>query len=645
MAYLRVHLLGGFSVLAGDKKVAGLNAARLQSLTAYLLLHRLLPQSRQQIAFRFWPDTSDAQAQTNLRQLLHALRQRLPRANDYLRLDERSASWRVESDYTLDVAEFEQALLAAAHCSGPAKIAALEEAAALYTGDLFPGCYDEWIIPLRERLAQRFVAGLEELILLHEERRSYAPAIAHAQRMLSYDPLHEATYRHLMRLYALTGDRAGALRIYHACVSALERELGVPPSLPTRELYEHLLQSRTQAGPAPSHTAQLPFVGRQDEWSALQKLWQKAGQGSLRVAAIEGEAGLGKTRLAEELLHWAEQQGIRSLHSRVYAAEGGLVYAPLVEWLRSPGLQAEITRLAPVWRTELARLLPELLDADPALPFPEPLTERWQRQRLFDALDRAIVATDRPQILALDDLHWCDEETLAWLLFAIHRHSQAPLLLLATLRSDELTNDSPVADFLLELRRLDLLSELPLSPLDAGETTTLAEAIAEQKLERVQAERLYAATEGNPLFVIETMRSQMADGNSPLALPPKVHGVIRARLAQLSPPSRELAGLVAVIGRTFTAELLTAAGDSDEAAVVAGLDELWQRRIVRVRGVNGYEFSHDRLCEVAYGEVPPARRRLLHRRVAGVLESVHPDAVGAVCIQLAYHYEQSGLVQ
>ena len=210
---LRVQLLGAFSLVYGDETVSGFHAARVQALLAYLLLNRAAPQTRQQVAFLFWPETSDAQAQTNLRQLLHTLKQRLPDADDFLQVDERTIGWRVDAHFTLDVADFEQALLAAAKSDGPAKIAALERAGAVYAGDLLPACYDDWILPERERLAQAFVAALEQLVLLHEERRNYAAAIVHAQRLLRHDPLHEATYRRLMRLYALNGDRTAALRV------------------------------------------------------------------------------------------------------------------------------------------------------------------------------------------------------------------------------------------------------------------------------------------------------------------------------------------------------------------------------------------------------------------------------------------------
>ena len=225
-AHLRIHLFGAFNLFDGDQPITSLNAARLQSLIAYLLIHRAAPQTRQQIAFLFWPDSSDAQAQTNLRQLLHTIRKRIPRSDDLILVDEHTVGWRTDADYTLDVQAFEDALQAASAADGVPKINALERAAAVYAGDLLPGGYDDWLIPVRERLAQEFVAAMEQLVLLHEERRNYVAAIGHARTLLRYDPLHEATARSLMRLLALTGDRTAALRVYHACASALDRDLG-----------------------------------------------------------------------------------------------------------------------------------------------------------------------------------------------------------------------------------------------------------------------------------------------------------------------------------------------------------------------------------------------------------------------------------
>ena len=229
-AHLHIHLFGAFTLFDDDQPITSLNAARLQSLIAYLLIHRAAPQTRQQIAFLFWSDSSDAQAQTNLRQLLYRIKKRLPRADDYLLSDEHTVGWQTGANYALDLEEFEEALRAASAADGPAKINALERAAAVYAGDLLPNCYDDWLIPVRERLAQEYVATMEQLVLLHEERRNYDAAIDHARTLLRYDPLHEASTRRLMRLLVLTGDRTAALRVYHACASALEQELGVEPS-------------------------------------------------------------------------------------------------------------------------------------------------------------------------------------------------------------------------------------------------------------------------------------------------------------------------------------------------------------------------------------------------------------------------------
>jgi predicted ATPase len=168
-----------------------------------------------------------------------------------------------------------------------------------------------------------------------------------------------------------------------------------------------------------------------------------------------------------------------------------------------------------------------------------------------------------------------------------------------------------------------------------------------------QLARLYDDTEGQPLYVVETIRAGLAPSQISIAqtsagldigrLPPKVYALIAARLGQLSGPARETAKLAATIGRRFDLELLVQASTTDIDSLVAPLDELWERQILRERGAAGYDFTHDRIREVAYAEIRPAQRKVLHRRVAGALEKAKAPDLDSVSAQLAAHYEQAGL--
>jgi DNA-binding SARP family transcriptional activator len=660
---VQIRLLGEFSVAVDGAVVGGLHSARLQSLLAYLLLNRTTPQSRQQLAFLFWPETSDSQAQTNLRQLLHTLRRRLPAVADALLVDERTIRWRADVSLQLDVAEFEAALARARQTTGSERLKAFEEAAAVYRGPLAPDCYDDWIQADRERLAQQRLGALEQCVLLHEERRAYAQAIDWARQLLAADPLHEATYRRLMRLHALNHDRIAAMRIYHTCVAVLEQELAVEPSAATRELYERLVNTAGNALEPLARTSgrqrdtSVALVGRQREWQALQAAWRTANRGAVHCVVLSGEAGLGKTRLAEEMIHWASQQGIPTAVARGFAAGRDLAYATLVECLRSEPVAPLRRRLDPAWRSELARLLPELLAEDPRLPRPEPLNERWQRQRLFEALAHVFVARNRPFVLALDDMQWYANETLEWISFLVRFEPRARLLVIGCLRSDEIDAGHPVTQLLLDLRGAGLLTELALAPLSAEETHALADQLADRALDAAAVQALYRFTEGNPLFVVETVRADLdaarlaqpvespAPGAPSPALPPRVQSVIQSRLAQLSAAAHELAALAATIGRSFTFDVLARACAQGEDVVVRSLDELWQRRLVREQGANAYDFSHDRIRDVAYAEISPARRRSLHRRVAQALEHVYGVDSDATSAQIAGHFEQAGDIQ
>ena len=368
--------------------------------------------------------------------------------------------------------------------------------------------------------------------------------------------------------------------------------------------------------------------------------------------------------------------------ARCYAMEGDLAYGPVIEWLRSESIRQRWAALDDVWLSEIARLLPELLSERPALAAPGPLSERWQRQRLFEALARAVLAGGRPLLLFIDDLQWSDRETLDWLHYLLQYAPQSPLLILGTVRLEEVEDEHRYSPFRLVLQRSGHLSEIPLKALSESETTALANEMTGHSLAPDEAERLYRDTEGNPLFVVEMMRaggeiggrrsevrnqrsevggqkseiggrrSEIRDRRSEVrgqdavvqnrSLPPKVAAVLQHRISQLSPPTQMLIQLAAVIGREFTFDLLAQTCDQPEDTVVEALDEAWQRRIIREQGVHAYDFSHDKLRTVAYARVSPARRRYLHKRVAMILTMKQAELTDDACIQIAQHYLEAG---
>jgi len=345
---LRLRLLGEFTLLVGNGGVLIVNTHRLQAFIAYLALHRDLPQPRQRLAFLFWPDSPEPQARSNLRNLIHQLRHALPQVDDLLCTTADNISWNPNLNFSLDVNEFENAL----------GTGALEQAVELYHGDLLPDCYDDWAIAERERLQQRYIGALERLIQQTEDVQHCRVAIGYAHRLLAIDPLHEAIYRQLMRLCALSDDRVSVMRAYDRCAAALQRELDVEPSLETRRAYHHYLQmaastrlqsesistefspgensSTTHADTVSTedHHHNLPlaltrFVGRKQEKCVLERLITEH-----RLVTLTGTGGVGKTRLALE----TAQNLFDHFHDGIWLVE----FAPLSDPVLIPQSVANV---------------------------------------------------------------------------------------------------------------------------------------------------------------------------------------------------------------------------------------------------------------------------------------------------------------
>ncbi len=661
---LKVQLLGGFQISWHEGSVAGFNNMRLQSLLAYLLLHRHAPQSRQSLAYLFWPESGDSQARTNLRNALHLLRNQLPQAADFLLIESQTVQWRAQATAEVDVIEISRLLQVAQTASdGSARRSALEQAVALYNGPLLPDCYDEWILPLREEWQQNYLNTVYTLIDLLAEQRDYRTAIEHAQRLLQYDDLQETTYARLMQLHAALGDRATALRIYHLCRTTLDRELGVDPSPTTQAIYERLLNlehtGANQAAVAEPMRMATPLVGRDHAWGLLQEWWGRASSGQPALLIVSGEAGIGKTRLVEGLADWASRQGVTTAQAHCYTAGGRLAFSPIQAWLRTPALQRYLPKVAELWRVELARLLPELLPTAPSVSAASPMTETTQRRRLFEAMVHAVEQCPPPLLLVLDDIQWCDSDSLDWIEYLLRNAPQSRLLVVATQRSGESTPHDALANLRLRLNRTGHLHEIELARLNLAETGQLVANLTGRSATDNELARLFVETEGNPLFIVETLRARLngppAQGADkltevltlPTPLPPKIQSAIESRLVRLSPEARALADVAAVIGRAFTPTLLGAATGSSEDTLVQGLDELWQQQIIRDHGmgasaVDAYDFTHDKLREVVYNTLSPMRLRLLHRRIAAALESLYATRLESISPQIALHYERAG---
>ena len=650
---LRVSVLGGQSISNDGADGVPVRSSRTLVLVAFLAIHAGSPQPRPRIAGLFWPESADAQALTNLRRELHHLRQVLGDERSLL-VTARDLCWRDTATCRVDVRVFDTerqaALAAAAADDDDGVLAHCTCALGQYRGELLPGMYDDWLIDARAALARHCVDLCDLLSAARARTGDLAGAVEAARRRVQLQPLEEVGYRTLMQLQAELGDRAGAVSTYHHCASVLERELGVIPDDATREAFQRLM-ARARPAPAPAAATERPagrprpaiaqLVGRSAEISLLQDTWRAAMAGNRGLALVRGGAGVGKTRLVTEVAETASQHGAVVASTQCFGTPGRLALAPVADWLRNPAIRSAAATLDPAWQAEVSRLVPAGRDRRDDEGRPGAMVDAWQRHRFYEGIARALAAVERPLLLVLDNVHWCDQETLAFITFCLQLSSDSRLLVVGTLREDSLHEDRELTRWMVRMRATGLLTELPLGPLGAADTAQLAAEICGRRLGRADTDLLHATTGGFPLYVIEAVRGGTADCSGGPVPAGDLAAVLRKRLEQGTREAQEVAGLAAAVGTNFTLDLLTEASELDPDLVVQAVDELWRGRIMREFG-DGYDFSHDLLREAAYAGVSPPRRWLLHRRIAQGLELLHAGDTDAVAAQLADQYARAG---
>ncbi|HMQ31729.1 MAG TPA: AAA family ATPase [Chloroflexaceae bacterium] len=399
------------------------------------------------------------------------------------------------------------------------------------------------------------------------------------------------------------------------------------------------------------------MIGQRAERDALRRLIDQALAGRCQGALIAGEAGVGKSRLAAEAKAYAAERGFALLQGSCFPQDSACPYAPLIDLLRARLASGALppTAVAP-FAHELAPLLPDLVPLPPEPPPAPALDPAQQQRRLFNALASCLAATlSQPVLLVVEDLHWCDESSLDFLLYLLRHPPAQPLLLVATLRSDEV--GPRLGRWLAQLERERLVHEVPLAPLDRDEVAAMIRAIfaLSRPVRPETLDAVYRLTEGNPFFVEELLKSLIvagdifyADGGwdrkpmEALRIPRSLNDAVTQRVVQLSEDARRVLTLGAVIGRRFDFALVQRLAHLHEGALLAMLKELIAAQLVVEESAERFAFRHALTRQAIYAGLLARERAALHRLVAEETERCYADALDPHSADLAYHYFEAG---
>ncbi|MSP14258.1 MAG: hypothetical protein EXR62_15040 [Chloroflexi bacterium] len=535
MVRLNVRLLGGFEVWYGDKPVSGFESQRVRALLIYLLMHREGPLNRDRLAGLLWPERDDNTARRNLRQAMYNLRTQLPDevgAEPLILSTNQTVQINPAANYWLDVSAFEEGIHA--HFPGTDEIDPhlLAETVQLYQGDFLasfflgesPG-FEHWLLFKQERLREAAIQALHVLVDYYIRREGYRLGIQYAARLLEIDPLSEQTHRYLIRLYALSGRRNRALAQYEDCRTLLLAELGVEPLAETTALYQAILNQKLPVAQVQSEDQPvqlyIPFVGRSAALGVLRRDWDKVLKEKGRLVLIEGEAGIGKSRLMENFLQVVQMETpVTLLRGRCCQCLDSFVYQPLIDMLRAfcavrwEAVSQALGGVSPQTGAIMALLIPELSGlhaektqrASPGGPSggsgigpPQFVAEKIARA-ILEFLNGVLLAAAKsapvgpgrhthqaptPLIMWLEDMQWASDASLEVLKYMIsylaapgdRLDMQAPVWIVITYENAGLESNEALQELLQQLGPDLRVSQLFLKRLNRQDMAEIAEEL------------------------------------------------------------------------------------------------------------------------------------------------------------------------
>ena len=666
MADVKLTLLGPPSVeLTEGRTIVPQPAAKVLALLTFLVLEPG-PHTREELAGLLWGESSEEQARSSLRQAIKHLRRQL---GPVIRCDR--AVIQLAAPMDCEVSAFREGVLQQPRLATTIDVPRFLAGFSVRHAPRF----DEWAAETRRGLMRQLHEALATLAREAMGQWRWRDAIELADRWLDGDPLSDEAIKLGIEARYLSGDRGAALARYHEYRAILLQETGCEPSRGLLNLMRRVEADSSPINARPitdewyarAPTFEASLIGREKEWDSLLKAWKGIKRGESRIVLIEGEPGVGKSRLAEEFLRWVVADGGSVLRGHGYDATAGLPYEPVVEVLRGALGMPGLAGAAPEWLSEVVRLVPEVRQRFPSLPEIMTSTDSSAGWRLFEGVAQLLLAlaAERPLLVSIDDLQWCDGDSCDLLRFVIRRSEQAPVLWVGTLSLGEIERDAASARLCRVLRvkshaaviSLGALSEEHLWEMirEMGHVSTPTGA-------RRLANRIYEVTAGNPFYVIELLKTMFAQGLltvdeesgewtiSPGALRQQgrqfpvsqtVHDVIAERVERLPDELREVLMTVAIAGSGCRPEVLSHVHGISRLHAASVADALADRRLVGEDG-GSYRCAHPVIAHVVRERLTASRRQEVHRTLALALKQARSSDTHEVAREIARHADRGG---
>ncbi|MDH4363409.1 MAG: AAA family ATPase [Acidimicrobiia bacterium] len=666
---LHVQMLGGFGLRVGERAASAMSSRPAVSLLAYLVLRRDRTHTRDLLAGKFWPDEPDAVARKRLSNALWQLNQSAKQIGLTELFDKTQAAvgFAPGRPVVVDVEEFEgrldeleRRLRVEPRSVGIDELTAVVDS---YGGDLLAGHYDEWILDPRQKVRERWLAALGVLVRKNRAATDYESALRHALSLVVAEPLSEEWHQEVMRLYHLNGQPSAAERQFNVCRRALADELQVEPSAETVELLDKIRQEASAAtsslpvGAVGAGEPELPFIGRLAERSALVSRVNDVVGGKGGLVVVEGEHGIGKSRLLAEVARAAEWREVQVLTGRHTAGSALTPYEGLREALRPGTMGVRGERLAahlpPVWLRQAATVLDGLqafVEPAPAhstaAPFPPPVVARPEEERWHttEALVQVLLAIGQPKpaLIVLEDIHWCDDDTMQVLVQIGDRLIDSNVLICLSYRRQEAQRSPAIWQGLAELEAKPGSGRQVLGPLDIDDVHQLVAAERHGvRMSNEQVAQVASVGDGNPYVILELLRSPV-DLLEPAAptehraadddLLPGLHEILSRRIETASDEVRAVLEAVSAMSGPTTTSVVAAVVGLGRQAVTSALADAVERSFL-VESSRGVEFAQEHTRRVVYEAIDAAGRRRIHGRIVDALVREQ----GVRVSQIAHH--------